>query len=256
MTTTSHNRQDLAALTGLRFFPALYVVFLHFYVRDWASAGVARDFLDNGRSAVQLFFILSGFILTWVYYAPERGGRIAGKTFWWLRFARIYPLYGVAMLIYAPVIGSHLASVHASPAGVMAHLAFYGTVAATLLQAWVPRLSGAWNAPGWSLSAEAFFYALFPFLLPRLHAMSRRKLLVCLAVLWVLTVVPYVVFTMLPPGVQNGDTAPYIVDCNPLLRLAAFAAGMVLGRLFIETAGPAARVRRCGGVRPVRPRCC
>ena len=39
-----------------------------------------------------------------------------------------------------------------------------------LLHAWTPLTVFAWNTPGWSVSAEAFFYALFPSLIERLKA--------------------------------------------------------------------------------------
>jgi peptidoglycan/LPS O-acetylase OafA/YrhL len=48
----------------------------------------------------------------------------------------------------------------------------------TLTQAWIPKAAVAWNGPAWSLSVEAFFYLLFPFILPKLESMSanRRRL--------------------------------------------------------------------------------
>lgn len=242
MKTADHSRGKIPALTGLRLFPALYVVYFHFFSRAITSSDLARDFVENGRSAVQLFFILSGFILTYVYYAPQTSGRVDKRDFWFHRFARIYPLYLFAMIVYLPFIASQQATMHGSASSVIAHLAFYGAVAGLLVQAWVPRLAGAWNAPGWSLSAEAFFYAVFPFVLPRMHALSRRALLIGLAVLWVVTLIPNVVFVLLPPELQNGGDAGFIVDCNPLPRVFSFLAGVVLGRLFVDA--PAASSAR------------
>jgi peptidoglycan/LPS O-acetylase OafA/YrhL len=242
MNTADHSRAKIPALTGLRLFPALYVVYFHFFSRSIVSSDLARDFVENGRSAVQLFFILSGFILTYVYYAPQNSGVVKKGDFWFHRFARIYPLYLFAMIVYLPFIASQQATMHGSTSAVIAHLAFYGAVAGLLVQAWVPRLAGAWNARGWSLSAEAFFYALFPFVLPRLHGLSRRALWIGLGVLWIVTLIPNVVFVLLPPDLQNGGDAGFIVDCNPLPRVFSFLAGVVLGRLFVEA--PAASSAR------------
>src|ERR1700722_1849439 len=65
-----HNRSPLPALTGLRFFAAFYVVLGH--AVPWLEPrfrvpAFVNTFLANGYLAVSLFFLLSGFILSYTY---------------------------------------------------------------------------------------------------------------------------------------------------------------------------------------------
>ncbi len=97
----------LGSLTSLRFFAALLVLLYHCALRakiTYASmAWWFRGLVANGIEAVGFFFVLSGFVLAYNYYAPEetgiRGGSVA---FWKGRIARIYPAYFVALLIALP----------------------------------------------------------------------------------------------------------------------------------------------------------
>ena len=63
-------------------------------------------------------------------------------------------------------------------------------VALALVQAWVPHLAFAANPPGWSLSVEAFFYAVFPFVVHRLRCRTVRQLVALTVPLWVLAMAP------------------------------------------------------------------
>src|SRR5436190_18076893 len=64
-----------------------------------------------------------------------------------------------------------------------------GLAALTLTQAWVPAASDAWNGPAWSLSAEAFFYLLFPLAALSIARLGRYRLYMTLAACWVLCLV-------------------------------------------------------------------
>src|SRR5690348_9842412 len=94
----------LNALTGLRFFAAFYVVIFHFGKYHLASA--PHWLFNIGRSgyiAVGLFFVLSGFVLTYTYLggaAPWT--RLDKRTFWVARLARIYPLYVLSLAMAVP----------------------------------------------------------------------------------------------------------------------------------------------------------
>ncbi len=115
-----------------------------------------------GYIGVMFFFTLSGFVLAWAI----RPG-VSKRSFYQARFARIYPLYLATWL--AAVAASFVLGDDKSWIGIVLSL--------ILLQAWVPvpEIYGAGNSPGWSLSVEAFFYALFPFLTAgRLRLQERR----------------------------------------------------------------------------------
>lgn len=122
-----------------------------------------RHFIRAGGAGVTLFFVLSGFIMAYVY-----AGRVMQpRGFLIARAARILPMYWFALLLALPLDWRRLAS---NPSAFIA--------APTLTQGWVTHLAYIWNSPGWSLCCEAFFYALFPLLLPVLDRLPRRTLLV------------------------------------------------------------------------------
>lgn len=87
-------RPHLPALTSVRFLAALYVLVVHFG-RHLFNGTPLADFAYMGSSGVSMFFVLSGFILTYTYEGrPTRPGR-----FWWARFARIWPVYLLSLAL-------------------------------------------------------------------------------------------------------------------------------------------------------------
>ncbi|HEX6608241.1 MAG TPA: acyltransferase [Chloroflexia bacterium] len=219
-------RPTLAALTGLRFFAALHVVLFHFAAPVLASAPEwARNFAAAGLTGVDLFFILSGFVLAYNYLD---GRQMRRREFWVARFARIYPAHLVGVLLLAPYIIYAYFTVFPAPAAAGKTLGDAG-LALTLTQAWVPGSWSAWNGPAWSLGAEAFFYALFPFLGLALGRIPVRLLPVALGGFWVLAVLrpaSYILYDI--PGWWP------VAYANPILRLPEFLMGIVLGRLFLH----------------------
>jgi len=87
-------------LTSIRFFAAITVVVSHY-----SELGLLNlpsqifDFVDGGRPAVSLFFVLSGFILTFTY--RDQLAAKGARSFYQARFARIYPvvLLGLALCV-------------------------------------------------------------------------------------------------------------------------------------------------------------
>jgi len=148
---------NLAALTALRFFAAMWVVFYHF----WDNLGVpAPEIVAKGYLGVELFFVLSGFILSHVYLERFKTGDFSYREFLWARLARVYPLHitiiaGLGVLI----IGLALVGIHAGD-----KLIVWSSLPAqlTLTQAWGLGQGGGWNHPAWSISAEWFAYLTFP----------------------------------------------------------------------------------------------
>ena len=148
----------LDPLTGVRFFLALGVVLFHFQLY-WTLPADSAGLLNRARLGVDVFFILSGFILTHVYLEGDRAPDY--RRFLAARFARIYPahlfilLSMLGLVLIAPLFGVGLEPGRFNPAD------FVGTL--LLVQAWFPRETLAlWNGPAWSLSAEWFAYLTFP----------------------------------------------------------------------------------------------
>lgn len=148
----------LDPLTGVRFFLALGVVLFH-YQLQWTLPEGAAGLLNRARLAVDIFFILSGFILTHVYLQGDRP--VNYRRFLAARFARIYPAHlfilvaMLALVLVAPLLDVGLEPGRFNAADFLT--TFF------LIQAWFP-LDGMvlWNGPAWSLSAEWAVYLAFP----------------------------------------------------------------------------------------------
>ena len=158
--TTSSTPRDLGELTAIRFFAALYVVLFHAY--DSLPALYAWDsgLIRNGYLGVDLFFILSGVILTHVNLHRVRAGTFRFRDFMIHRLARIYPLHLVMFLAFVALYAG------AGRAGLLQDAEGrnwgYAAQHLLLLHAWGTTGSVAWNGPSWSISAEFFAYLSFP----------------------------------------------------------------------------------------------
>ena len=81
-------QDHLKPLTSLRLFAAAWVV-LYTYIHELKGA-FSIGLLDKGYLGVDLFFVLSGFILSYVYFDGFKDGRFSYGKFVTLRLARIY----------------------------------------------------------------------------------------------------------------------------------------------------------------------
>src|SRR5947209_7185962 len=132
----------------MRFLAAVTVVAFHF------APLPALNGSDAGPAAVTLFFLLSGFILTYT----ARPGRGSVREFYVARFARIYPAYllGLGLAIALLPMGIY----HPNQWCVVPTNGLLPDLFA--VQAWFPDRAACLNGPAWSLSCEVLFYALFP----------------------------------------------------------------------------------------------
>ena len=150
----------ISALTALRFFAAFVVVIFH--MADYSFKGLLGGPLEKGHLAVDLFFILSGFILAHIYGAAFAEKGYSKRAFFVARFARIYPGHLTMMivfLLYVIILGSIGFPYNPEryrPQSFLWHV--------TLLDAWGLDRELSWNIPAWSISAEFFAYTMFPFI--------------------------------------------------------------------------------------------
>ena len=98
----------LPSLSGLRFGAVLLVFGFHLYAADIFTSGSVHTLLGwvfgPGAGGLSLFFVLSGFVLTWSARPDD-----TAPQFWWRRFVRIYPTHAatsVAVLIGVAVAGA------------------------------------------------------------------------------------------------------------------------------------------------------
>jgi peptidoglycan/LPS O-acetylase OafA/YrhL len=171
----------LDSLTGLRFFAALVVVLTHIGFQFSRSTSVIRT-ESYGYTGVTFFFLLSGFVLTWSC-ANQPAAR-----FLWLRFSRVWPLHIVTAVFSMTVIASLAVN-----DGLVGRL-----LQVFLLQAWSPnqQIYYGGNSVSWSLSAEMFFYLMFPLVITPIVRLRGRGIGIMLIVtLIVLAVAPGIACT-------------------------------------------------------------
>ncbi len=154
----SHLRQ----LTSFRFFAAVWVVLFSFLplLRPEAAFGPLPPLLAKGYLGVELFFTLSGFILSHVYAQAWGEGRFRYGAFVWARLSRIYPLH-LATLAAMGLMAAAAAAAGIAPEHDVASLASL-PANLTLTQAWGLAPTASWNHPSWSISAEWAAYLAFP----------------------------------------------------------------------------------------------
>ncbi|NRA66469.1 MAG: acyltransferase [Pseudobacteriovorax sp.] len=159
-------RRELPAISGIRLLAILQLVILHSVAHHRVVFGNTGFFdslpaplnglLLSGPTATGLFFILSGFILTYVYYDEgKRDIRIPFRQFFLNRVSRIYPLHILMLVFLAAILG------------------FSGSfqdwlINAILAQTVVPTTINSWNTPAWAASTMVVFYIFFPILLRNL----------------------------------------------------------------------------------------
>ena len=224
------------ALTSLRLFAALMVVFLHLRGLKVITDGPAwfLKIASVGHVGVSFFFVLSGFVLVYTYAGHDLNRRV----FWRARFARIYPAYAFALVFSAPFF---LLALNTFPffAWASQHFTLACLLVIGLLQAWVPLAALSWSMVLWSLSVEAFFYLVFPLALEPLSRRSPRVLLLIAAGCWAISLLVCSLYVWLKPDGDIAIANDYgtwlnVVKFNPLVRLPEFLVGMTTGFLFLK----------------------
>jgi len=199
-----------------------------------------QNFASIGYVGVNFFFVLSGFILVYTYDGPELNPR----NFWWARFARIYPAYLLSLIFAAPFFFSALRHLDLPFfAWSKQHTLWACTLTLGLLQAWVPQAALTWNPVCWSLSVEAFFYLVFPFLLLRARRLSTSGLILGLFALWLVSLSFSFGYVLIHPDgldkINSPETSLFwknVLSFNPVVRLPEFMIGMLAGKLFLSGA--------------------
>lgn len=235
---------EIRSFTGLRGFAAVMVMLYHFGA-DLPPGGMTT-FILRGYLWVDLFFVLSGFVMAYNYRAMFAGGyRLpAHLAFLGRRTARIYPLYIAVTLESAARVLWQAQSPDAP------HVSFVLAANLMMVQAWgiAPSLAGA----TWSISTEWAAYLLFPLLAAVTLFSSRRAALaaagVALVTVGFLAVVPVDELAFDFQGRRGLLDIYSSATPAPLLRcLAEFTLGLLVFRAAnrlvqhrIFGAGPAA----------------
>ena len=166
------------ALTGIRGVAAFWVFLFHAFPGTTGNA-----FITHGYLGVDLFFILSGFIISHIHAADFAQGVTwtAFRRFMVLRIARIYPLHLLTLLAMLVVVLAVPAFSQAYSPAAFSALNFVANI--FLIHNWlIPILpqdlrgpGWSWNCPSWSLSAEWLLYLLFPAIAMVLRRFKRTS---------------------------------------------------------------------------------
>ncbi len=145
--------KEIKSHTALRGLASIGVVLFHYTIgMDY------HHYLEKSHAFVDMFFILSGFIIAAVYSKHLIPGNKDGyKSFYISRFARIYPLYIASIIITLLFILTVGKTINPENAG---HI-FFSFLA---VQAWGVSDQFYYNFPAWSISAEFAAYLFFPLL--------------------------------------------------------------------------------------------
>ena len=223
----------LSNLTPLRGIAALWVVVFHFseIVAKFVSTKYSL-LLTKGYLMVDLFFILSGFIMIHVYRKKFQFG-LSSKNFREFivaRFARVYPLhFFTLMILILLALPSGGWNIVQDPKAISTNL--------LLLHSFGIHKIFTWNVPSWSISAEWWAYMIFPLLVVFIYrkkglAIALLGLFVVLAYLSIIFWIPRV--NIFDPGAPPRRNLDVTFDYGFLRGLAGFISGLLLYRLYEE----------------------
>ncbi len=226
---TSKEQTKLDALTALRFAAAFLVVLGHSR-NDFICLAPMPDRIVFNQ-AVTFFFVLSGFILTYVY--PKLTNKTSIVSFLSKRFARLWPLHAAVFAMHKALVVKALVTIYGA-----APLSLVTAANLLMVHAWVPLVQFffSYNAPSWSISTEFFFYLCFPLLLLAMRRAFWLPLLITGAL--VVFFISVANWLQLPVSHESRVSIEALVYINPLARIFEFAVGMVTALVFEKLASP------------------
>lgn len=223
---TSHFK----GLDGLRALSVIAVIWHH------VSGPHEIGFLNHGNRGVDLFFAISGFLVTTLLLREQRAtGSISLRDFYIRRTLRIFPLYYAVLALYAVLV---LATMHGAPKGAQfwEHLPAFATYTSNWFIDFNQAASGIIFYFAWSLATEEQFYLFWPPLLVALLAGGRRPwraaavvvTLVAMRVLaseGVATGFPVTMVASLAPPILFGALLALLLDHPPTFAVLAPGLG-------------------------------
>ena len=227
MQTLRYQKTQLKSLTGLRFLAALAVFIAHI-----SGSWPEYDFGEApiGAAGVSFFFVLSGFILAYVYLPRlevSGSSKFPCKEFYLRRVARIWPLHLTTLLIALFWVMGWRAFQKQD------YVLLKSFANVFLLQAWIPIQKWGYflNGPAWSLSVEAFFYAVFPWFL---IGGPKRFAFKYLSVLFFTFLIVILVGVYGPAWQSRGIQFDTLIRNFPPMRCFEFASGIGCGIFFLS----------------------
>lgn len=223
---STQTKPAIASLTGIRALAAFLVLLLH--ADQNIALGITRiGVVSRGYLGVDLFFLLSGFILTYVYFDSMRQPRWRTfGIFMWHRFIRLYPVHiTVLAALVAVVLGSARVGLNLRSPEAFTLDALPWQV--LLIHAWGVTDQVSWNVPSWSISAEWFAYLCSPLVAAGLSHVRNPYVLLLIAATSL--GIAAMIFSFAGWGLSGAWIAP-----SALVRIAgSFVCGAALCRYAI-----------------------
>jgi len=220
-------KPPLPALTGIRTLLAFAIILFHFTP---PHLGILFPFVDNGYVFVGVFFLISGYVLTYNY--ADRAATLVKREFWLARFSRLYPVYLLVLIISFRMLQNEWQA--------RSHFEFWQGLILTplVLQGWSPSVATFWNTVAWTLSCEVVLYAVFPFLIRAPWPKKPLHLVFILLALWIIGLLPHSLYLLLNPDHIVGHVDRYsstqllrFLKYTPVPYACTFLAGVTLGKL-------------------------
>jgi peptidoglycan/LPS O-acetylase OafA/YrhL/uncharacterized membrane-anchored protein len=232
-------RRQVITLTGIRGVAAMWVILFHGYAYIGPLLGgpdrVQVPIIRDGYLGVDLFFILSGFVLSLAYSERfQRNFKSGIIEFFFARVWRIFPLHWVCLAIFVLLVEAFPENFWGPGPFTLGAL----VASAALVQDWIPSTALAWNHPAWSLSAEWAAYLLFPLLIVAIGLLRDRRLALCLALVSLLALT--LSLSVRDSHTLNHAGPPGIVRC-----LFEFSAGALAWKSIPEDVWKTASAEDC-----------
>ncbi|MBQ0041795.1 MAG: acyltransferase [Lachnospiraceae bacterium] len=228
------------AVQSLRFLCFLIVFGVHAGCLDLPSAAII----------LQVFIILSGFMLTYAYSNRElQAGPIKNFKFAVGKMKKMYPLHAITTVIQYVILVFYfiymaqqwMPDIFDGPAfgltgSIILQRLPYFFLHMGLLHAWVPdeTVNFMFNGPSWYLSVTVFLYFVFPWICKLVKKINSKKILITIGAVSLIILYIASYFANVYDPTETAQISHYVMLHCPLLQIPVFLIGCIFGKLYLD----------------------
>ena len=222
METTSERIDSLQIVRAFAFAG----IFVYHAIRTFPGQGLLYEFISKGPGpwGVSVFFVLSGFLMTYSYWNRPPVCSFKNSALFSIRkIKKLYPLHLIMLFwgaLYLLLLGE-------------THLVILKRLAITipLIQVWFPHDYQAINTVAWYLSDCVFLYFCFPALLSLIKKSTSRgtSIIAIIGIFLLQIIIGYSVYHFTDIDIK------WVTYCHPLYRVGDFAIGGFLSSIYMES---------------------